>query len=265
MNKGGDISAKFEGIYLVHHNCPGLEKYSLSFSQHLLFIPLQGEIKISLKEAAFSLGTGRMLYLPPEHTHSFASSDHQGERLIALIDDKFWKTKVGAAFGPTTMPISQLVREIFFYLLLHPKTKHQTSLTSVLVEALSEHLELTSTNGNVSSIEHLESQVKDFRVMAALEFMKSHLQESVSMNVVAKKSGLSLRSLNRLVLAETGYSPRHLLIRYRVAKAQELLLDGKGNVTDVAMRVGYNSLSQFIAVFRGLTGQLPSEFSIRNS
>lgn len=39
------------------------------------------------------------------------------------------------------------------------------------------------------------------------------------------------------------------------------LLKTSGNsVTDVAYEVGYQSLSQFIATFRKITGRLPSEY-----
>lgn len=261
MKKGQDIAVQFSGLQLIHHNCPGLERRSLSFKEHLVFIPLQGELQIELKEKKFSLGPGKMLYLPPQSTHSFASSIHQGERLIVLISPMLWKSKSLKSFSAAPLPLSLFIKELLFYLLLYPKTKHASSLIGVLAETLSEHLEMANSNHHEQSMEHLESRIKDFRVMAALEFMRSNIPNHVSMNHVAKKSGLSLRSLNRLVLEQTGFSPRQILIQYRISKAQELFLSGKHSVTHIAAEVGYHSLSQFIAAFRNITGQLPSEFA----
>jgi AraC-like DNA-binding protein len=261
MQKGKDVSIQAGGIQLIHHNCPGLERRSLTFKEHLLFIPLQGEIQIQMKESRSSLGAGKMMYLPPNTNHSFASSEHQGERLIVLMKPALWRSKVGSVFPEAILPLSHLAREILFYLLLHPKTGFQKSLVDVFLETLGEHLEMAGANSLAAPVEHLESRVKDFRVMAALEFMKSNLAKSLSMNEVAAKSGLSLRSLNRLTMEQTGLSPRHVLISYRVSKAQELFLSGKKNVTEVAFEVGYNSLSQFIEAFRNVSGQLPSEYA----
>lgn len=261
MKKGLDISVNFPGLYLVHHNLPGFLKQELSFKDHLLFIPIQGEISLDVSDRTFTLGPGRMLYLPPNVRHSLASSRFQGERLIALVDQKLWDKRIGKAFSASVIPLSQLVKEIIFYLLLRPKTKHLDSLLSVFAETLGEILDLTPKFEDARIMEHLESRVQDFRTILALNYMKANFSRSISMNEVAKKAGLSLRSLNRLILQETGFTPRSALIRYRISKAQELLLTPGASVTAVALDVGYSSLSQFISAFRSVTGQLPSEYA----
>jgi AraC-like DNA-binding protein len=70
---------------------------------------------------------------------------------------------------------------------------------------------------------------------------------------------MSTRNLSRLFMDELGLTPKQALSQYRVLRAQELLLAGCG-VTETAYEVGYASLSQFIALFRQVTGRLPSEF-----
>lgn len=89
--------------------------------------------------------------------------------------------------------------------------------------------------------------------------MQENLGDKISIDEMAKQSGLSSRNLNRLMLQEIGLTPKQLLITVRIEKAQELLQKPGASVTDVALSVGYNSLSQFIAAFRSQTGQLPSE------
>jgi AraC-like DNA-binding protein len=261
MKKGKDVSAKFSGLYLVHQNLPGYFRNKVILEQHLLFIPLCGEIALTVAGETLKLGHGRMLYLPPNTPHSFSSSKFQGERLIVLIEQKLWKKKGTTKFKPSVLPLNQLTRELLFYLLLNPKSPYSKSLVEVLTETLIESLCHMTQSSTEDSIDHIESKVRDFRVMAALEYMKSNYSNALSMSVVARKAGLSLRSLNRLVLEETTLSPRHVLIRYRIARACELLMERNKSVTEVALEVGYNSLSQFIASFRSVTGKLPSEFS----
>ncbi len=256
MKKGQDISAKFGGLYIVHQNVPGKKASVLCYPQHILFIPLQGEILIEVEGKRRAFGVGQMLYLPPNTVHSFSSSSAFGERLIAMIDAKLLLFK-GPADGPIQLPLHQFIKELLFYLILHPNSKITKSLVLVFAETLKESLEDTSSP---TSLDHLLGKVTEGRIKSALEFMRDNLSDNVSMEDVARKAGLSGRNLNRLVLKETGFQPKQWLIQFRIEKAKELLKAPSASVTDVAYAVGYNSLSQFISAFRSRTGQLPSEF-----
>ncbi|KTD52518.1 AraC family transcriptional regulator [Legionella quateirensis] len=258
MKKGKDISVSFDGLYLIHQNLPGKQVQQITLQEALLFIPLQGEISIILEGKALQLGVGKMLYLPPNLTHSFSSSTKSGERLIALVDS----TKYQASFlssVPLILSVDHLIKELLFYLLLHPKTNNAQSLIQVFCETLHEIFMQASSN-YIQSVEHLEAKASDPRLKKALNYMREHLAEQINMIDVARYSGLSTRSLNRLAAIETGLQPKQWLIHYRVAKAKELLRLSGNSVTQVAFAVGYNSLSQFITTFRTHTGQLPSEY-----
>ena len=47
------------------------------------------------------------------------------------------------------------------------------------------------------------------------------------------------------------------LNRTRISKAEQLLLQHGGSVTEVATTCGYNSISYFISVYRSITGKTP--------
>ncbi len=53
---------------------------------------------------------------------------------------------------------------------------------------------------------------------------------------------------------------RAALRRMRMIRAIELLAEGEQPVTQVALAVGYSSLSAFTAAFREMTGQSPAEY-----
>lgn len=106
-------------------------------------------------------------------------------------------------------------------------------------------------------------RANDPRVIRALDELRRSACGTLRMEAIAKRSGLSLRNLNRLFLLETGMSPKQFVTRVRVETAQRLLKGGRRTVTDVALEVGYGSVSQFIAAFRKITGQLPSEYGGR--
>lgn len=258
MKRGQDIAITFPGFYLVHHNLPGKEVSRHLHAEHLIFIPLQGEIGLRTDSALLQCGTGKMIYLPPNTAHAFDSSQHQGERLIGMIKQSLWKKARAAKGVPTILMASQLCKEILFYLLLNQKTKQHGSLVQVFIQTLSEALE-AGPHASHGHIEHLEAKATDERLKKSLQYFKTNLANNISMDIVAKSSGLSVRSLNRLFLDELSISPRQVLIQYRIEKAKELLLLGQHTVTNAAFEVGYNSLAQFIKSFRQVTGQLPSE------
>jgi len=251
LRKGKDIAAKFPGLYIVHQNIPGKRARDLRFEEHLLFVPLRGEIRLETEGGALRASPGEMLFLPAGTVHSFASSLEGGERLIAMIEAK---PAIRAPFA-ASLPINQLLKELLFYLLLHPETKNAASLVSVFRETLAELLGGAPAGG----IDHRAGKVNDPRVKKALRLLARSIADS-DMAKVAAEAALSPRSLQRLLVQETGFSPKQWTMHFRVEAAKALLKKPGASVTDAAFAVGYRSLSQFIAAFRAQTGQLPSDF-----
>jgi hypothetical protein len=175
MRRGKDISTQFKNLYVIHQNIPGKKAQVSGFEQHLLFIPLQGEISIQADVTRYSFGPGQMLYLAPGVPHTFSSSSQGGERLIAMLSSRAITNSPKAI----RLPLSHFIKELLFYLLLHPKTKNPGSLVSVLEETLLEILEQGSASGDV---DHLEGKVTDPRVRQVLELMRNSIGRKTSMD-----------------------------------------------------------------------------------
>jgi AraC-like DNA-binding protein len=257
MRLGQDIAIRFPGLYLVHHNIPGMKVDWHDWPQHLLFIPLQGEIRILLRSGSLVGGPGKMLYFPPKTSLNFRASETLGERLVCLIDHTHWPAGTSFQSGPAMCPAPQLCKEHLFYLLLNPKTKSAESLVSAFIQLLAESIESTQQT-SLLEVTHLEAKVRDERVRKALSILLRDHRTRVRMAAVAQEAGLSLRNLSRLFLDQVGLSPKQVLTQYRIAAARDLLLTGS-TVTEAASGTGYESLAQFTTTFRRLTGQLPSQ------
>ncbi len=259
MKQGQDISAEFTGLFLIHQRIKGSEIIEHSHDDHEIFFPLMGEIQVKTKTQSLKAGPGKMLYVPPRLDHTFTSSKSaEGERLIAIVSDKLWKKAGGKAGPPGVISTSQLAKEILFYLLLHTKSKATQSLIQTFVETVQEMLATPTLEGE-TDIVHLSGKTKDLRLKKAVQSLSDQFAENISMETLANEAGLSVRNFNRLFLVDFGLTPKQVLILRRVNEAKKLLLQRK-SVTDVALEVGYSSLSQFIVTFRKVTGQLPSEF-----
>jgi AraC-like DNA-binding protein len=94
----------------------------------------------------------------------------------------------------------------------------------------------------------------------ALALTEAALDAPPAFPALARAVGLSERALTRLFAAEAGMTWRAALRRLRLIRAVELLADGHGTVTEVALAVGYDSLSAFNAAFRDFAGCTPTAY-----
>lgn len=258
MKPGGDVLIEVPGAVIIHQKIRAREVSEHAHDGHEFFLPLQGEIRIRVQGRELKAGPGKMIYLPPDIPHSFESSrTTSGERLILILSSSAWRAEGGGKFAPSLLPASQLVKEVAFHLLIHPRARAARALVATLVQVLSELLESPEPESSVR-LSQLGDRTEDPRVQAACEYIRVHATEEISVDEVARAAGLSVRNLNRLMMIELGASPKKLIVLHRIDRARRLLKKGR-SVTDVAMEVGYSSVSQFIATFRRTTGQLPSD------
>lgn len=94
----------------------------------------------------------------------------------------------------------------------------------------------------------------------ALALTAEAMAGTPSFAAIARGAGRSERALARLFAAETGLTWRACLRRMRMIRAIEALAGSEASVTEVALAVGYSSISAFNAAFRAFTGRTPSDY-----
>ncbi|WP_367388873.1 ATP-binding protein [Lewinella sp. LCG006] len=88
--------------------------------------------------------------------------------------------------------------------------------------------------------------------------VETHLaDEQFSVELLAREIGLSRSQLNRKLKALTDLSPNKFIQSFRLQKAKEMLEQGSGNVSEVALETGFNSTAYFIKCFGDKYGQTP--------
>ena len=85
-------------------------------------------------------------------------------------------------------------------------------------------------------------------------------QSDFSVDQLADALAVSVRTLHRKLSALTGMSANELLRSYRLRQAARLLAQGQP-VSEVAYRVGFETLSYFSKCFKEQFGQSPSDFA----
>ena len=96
-------------------------------------------------------------------------------------------------------------------------------------------------------------------VVAAVEYLRAHLDEPLSVAALTKHLGFSRARVFELFTAETGLAPHHYLVRLRLEKATELLRNPRLSITEIALATGFASGQHLSRVFRTYRGETPSE------
>jgi AraC family transcriptional regulator len=93
----------------------------------------------------------------------------------------------------------------------------------------------------------------------AVWYVESHLSRALSLDDIAKISGLSKFGLTRVFLARTGHTVLAYARARRLSEAAKSLQKGAPCIMDVALSVGYASHEAFSRAFRGHFGLTPAE------
>ncbi len=109
-----------------------------------------------------------------------------------------------------------------------------------------------------SRLVFLESVDERKPIHAARKYMESHFSEKLSIPKIAAKINVSESSLSHLFKKETNTTPIQYLNEFRVKKAIDLLTNTNLLASEIADRVGFQSLPNFDRVFRKITGMTPA-------
>ena len=86
------------------------------------------------------------------------------------------------------------------------------------------------------------------------------MDEKIDVPTIAQELSMSYSSLYRKIKALTGMSTGEFIRKLRLRKAEQLLLSGKYNISEIAHQVGLNSVSYFRECFKEEYGMSPSEY-----
>jgi len=112
----------------------------------------------------------------------------------------------------------------------------------------------------VSYVFDFESVKHTDVIFKAVEYIKGHLSEKISLNDVADHVFLSKSYLSRVFKQEMNCSLTSYISKLRVEMAKDLLMDNSINIVDIAYMVGFEDQSYFTKVFKRFCGCSPGKY-----
>lgn len=96
-----------------------------------------------------------------------------------------------------------------------------------------------------------------WQLTRTLEAMKAHLDEDISLDMLAGIAGCSPTHFSRAFKQSTGKPPFQWLLECRIERAKQLLADARMALAQVALAVGFAAQPQFTTAFKRVTGVTP--------
>ena len=118
--------------------------------------------------------------------------------------------------------------------------------------------------GTVRSYEGSRKLLLPFsQISAAVEFIRAHHRERITVTDLANKTSLSPRQLNRKFNDAFGMSAQDFLTKTRIQTSSDALLNTASSIAEIAHQFGFCDQSAFTQAFRKHTGITPLKFRKR--
>jgi AraC-like DNA-binding protein/quercetin dioxygenase-like cupin family protein len=232
------LSATYSGGYVLHPH---------THASHQLLFASSGAMTVTSDRTSWMIPPGRAVLIPAGTLH--------GIRMWGDVAMRSLYFPAGAA-GPfdqgscRVISVGPLMRELILrvaeWAALDSRVPAEAHVMSVLMDEIEHAL-----------VEPLRLPLpEDPRALKVADYVLTSPAETATTADLARRCGLSTRTLERLFRAETGMSFGLWRQKAKLLESVRVLAEG-GSVTDAALESGYLSVSAYIAAFKQTFGYTP--------
>jgi AraC-like DNA-binding protein/mannose-6-phosphate isomerase-like protein (cupin superfamily) len=233
------LSTTYSGGYVLHPH---------THASHQLLFASSGAMTVTGDRTSWMIPPRRAVLIPAGTPHSIRM---WGE--VAMRSLYFPSSVPAPVFDAKTcrvISVSPLLRELILRIAalaaLDSRVAEESRLMSVLMDEI-----------ETSHIEpFLLSLPEDSRALKAAEWVLQHPGDGCTATALARRCGLSTRTLERVFRAETGMRFGLWRQKAKLLESVRVLVE-RGSVTDAALESGYSSVSAYIAAFKQTFGYTP--------
>jgi len=237
---------------------------------YLSDIPQIYENAKSVLEYRFFQGKGACLfYKDCKEKENVFQAEEWNEKIFSVIengDEEELKNKINECKKALNGNKKEFIQEYIFQNMVHictaqkdKKLENQIKREVFDSETYEETIVvwLDFLNKVMEKRKELEKYSND--ILMALEYMRSHYMDKISLEQMAEYLEISQGHFSRMFKQQVGIPFIKYLNQYRVDKAEELLKNTNLKVYEVAEQVGIPDYIYFTQVFRNLTGKSPTD------
>ena len=213
-----------------------------------LFGAMRGLLSVAADSGQWVVPASHCVWMPPHHVHALRSHGPFAGWSV-YVDEASCD---GLPAAPCVMRVSGLLREAVGRASTWDAgalDARQARVAGVILD------EIAASPYEPFGL----SLPTDPRLLRVARAVLDDLADERGVEALAAWAGISPRTLARRFIIETGFAPSAWRQRARILRALELLAAGQP-VTTIALDLGYDNVSAFIAMFKRVMGVTPGRY-----
>lgn len=215
----------------------------------------------------YSIGPGTGFLIEPDRVNTYFA-DREDPWEYTWIEFGGLRAKeilesIGLSSGsPVYTPVSpqhgDLIKEELLYIANHPGQTplHMIGHLYLFLDALQ--------NGSAFRREKQGGKLSEFYTREAISFIEQNYALSITVEDMAKRCNLDRSYFGKIFKDTMGQPPQEFLIRFRMAKAAELLKITDLSINEIGQQVGYPNQLHFSRAFKNVYSISPRAYRQQN-
>lgn len=253
--------------------CDPLHSFGPYVRNHYLFhyvISGQGYLESNVAKGItdhYDLKAGEGFIVFPGQVNTYCADKFQPWKYVWLEFDSLraaeFLSEAGLSiakpvYRANSLAEAEQVRDIMLYI-----TGHSTATSLHLIGHLCLFLD-TLIQTSSTRREPSQTQLQDFYIREAVEYMKQNYQRELTIEEIAGACQLNRSYFSKLFKEKEGCPPQEFLILLRLTKAAELMRTTRMPLGDIAAACGYPNQLHFSRAFKQHYGTSPREWRNQN-
>ena len=249
--------------------------WSCADEQNILVCVLEGSCAFSVLNEDLTLSAGQVLLLPARREYRRRPIDNKPCRFVYLHfsasisvcpESETLQQALTAETSETTLYLNRLTdfsarfEELRTLLqrILTTYAHHEPLIASLCLTELLAMMQSQALSAyRISPEPRMAGFPEPLR--AAVEHIRRHFQEKLTLPLLADTAGLSQQHLNRLFQKYLSQSAMEYVNHVRISHAEELLRSSNLTMEEISYKLGFSSPAYFCRVFKKVKGLPPGD------
>jgi AraC-like DNA-binding protein len=240
-----------------------------------IYYLLQGERDYFIKDRTYTITKGNLVFINMNDLHKTVDTQKGKifyERILINFKKEFLDSmltplvekelsnllSLNSGVIPMNFEENRLVEELLFNML--KEGNNQLPNSKLYKKTLLLQLLITINRCAMNSSKMHKNDLKNENIFRIVKYLNSNYANKISLQSLCEVFFISESYLSRTFKKVTGFNIISYLNIIRIKEAQKLLINSNKNITEIAYKVGYDSVTHFERVFKSITSISPLKY-----